>query len=274
MTIPARTPGSLIPVRDVPNLRDLGGWPTTDGRTVRYGRVYRSTDLTRIRPTSLADLGLRTVLDLRTEGERTTAPDRPVPGAELVTADVLADSRRALPADIPRLLADPQALQAALSAVGPSGRTPAELIADTYRDLVRSDAARTGYRQWLDLVAEDDAAPLLVHCTTGKDRTGWAAALLLLALGVPRETVEQEYLLTNRDLLPTFEPLLRPFAEDGGDRSLLEAVLGVDLRYLHAALDEVDTRYGSIEGYLTDGLVLDAAVQQRLRDLLLEPAVG
>lgn len=270
MTSAERTPGASIAVRDVPNLRDLGGWTTTEGRTVRYGVVYRSTDLSRIRPTSLSALDLRTVVDLRTAAERGSAPDRTVEGATEVVADVLADSQQALPANIPQLLADPQALAAALSSAGPNGVSVADMISETYRDLVRLDSARAGYRELLQLLSEDSASPLLFHCTTGKDRTGWGAAVLLLLFGVAEDDVEREYLLTNTQLLPTFEPLLRPFAESGGDRKLLEAVLGVDPRYLHAALDEMRTLYGSVENYVAEGLGLDLTAQQQLRNRLLD----
>uniref|UniRef100_UPI0025B8139D tyrosine-protein phosphatase n=1 Tax=Brevibacterium sp. TaxID=1701 RepID=UPI0025B8139D len=108
----------------------------------------------------------------------------------------------------------------------------------------------------------------LFHCTTGKDRTGWAAAAALLLLGVDEEDVFADYLLTNRDLLPAFQGLFEQFTAAGGDPEILKPVLGVDPSYLHAALDEMRRHFGSIHGYFSDGLGLDAQAQGELRAAL------
>jgi protein-tyrosine phosphatase len=113
--------------------------------------------------------------------------------------------------------------------------------------------------------------PALFHCTTGKDRTGWAAAALLLFLGVPQGAVLADYLLSGPRLAPVVRPLIDTFAARGGDPELLRPLLEVRPAYLGAALDEVDRRFGSIEGYFAEGLGLDAATRSTLRDRLVAP---
>jgi protein-tyrosine phosphatase len=260
--------GSPIPIASVPNLRDLGGWPTTDGRRVRRGRVLRSVDLSRMQDADvpgLAGLGIRTVYDLRTEVERAVAPDRPVPGVEAVVAiDVLGESIGSLAGHMSQVLANP-----AIAAELLGGRQARDLFLQTYRDIVTAGHARVAYRQlFVDLTTQP--MPCLIHCTTGKDRTGWAAASLLLLLGVHPDDVMAEYLLTNEQLLPALGPLFARFEAAGGPPDLLRPVLGVEPAYLEAALAEMVDQFGSVEGYFEVGLGIDGPGQAALRAALLE----
>jgi protein-tyrosine phosphatase len=238
-----------------PNLRDVGGWPTRDGRVVVSGALYRSTDLSRLSGADLPALdalGIRSVYDLRTPGEREVAPDRLPPGAEYHALDVLADSTMAVPASLMALLADPPAATEALTGARVRG-----LFDSAYREIVGLPSARAAYRALFTDLAVAERRPALVHCTTGKDRTGWAVAALLLLLGVPDEEVMAEYLLTNDLLLPALEPVFDQFRDAGGDPAVLVGVFGVDREYLEVGLDEMTRRYASIEGYFADGLGLD-----------------
>ena len=260
-------PGSLIPMASVANLRDLGGWPTTGGGRVRFGLLYRSTELSRLSgddEAALARLGVRTVFDLRTGAERSASPDRVPPGATHLVADVLADSTDAAPAALAEVLTDPAAAQRLLG----DGRA-AELFARAYREIVSLPSALAAYRLLVTEIAREPRRPALFHCTTGKDRTGWAAASVLLLLGVSEEDVLRDYEYTNRDLLPALAPLMERFRSAGGDPELLRPVLDFDRAYLQAALDEMRTRFGSVEGYFADGLGVDAAVRDALRSALV-----
>ena len=111
---------------------------------------------------------------------------------------------------------------------------------------------------------------MLFHCATGKDRTGWATAALFLLLGVPEDSVLEEYLLTNTDLLPTLQHWLDAFRDNGGDPDLLLPILGVQPSYLEAALEEVRREYGGIEEYFTEGLGLSPATVATLRKQLVD----
>ena len=260
-------PGASIAVASLPNLRELGGWPAAGGR-VRRGLLYRSTELGKLTDADLEQvgrLGLRRVYDFRTEAERTAEPDRVPAGAEYVVVDVLADAPGAGPAQLLAVLGDPPKAAEMLS----GGKAEA-MFEHGYRQLVGLDSALAGYNRFFSDIAEEPNRPALYHCTTGKDRTGWASAALLMLLGVSEDDVLREYLLTNEQLVPALQPILDQFAANGGDPGILLPVIGVEQGYLAAALDEMHTRYGTIEGYFTDGLGLGPDVQAALRDALIE----
>lgn len=271
MTDNVSSPGASLGLVSVPNLRDLGGWSATEGR-VRRGVLYRSTELHELvgpDVAALEALGLRTIYDLRTEAERVDRPDRVPGGVGEVGLDVLADLAGTAGADaaqLPTLLADPTRMSAMLADADPTS-----LLTGTYRDLVRLPSALRSYRSMFAELADDGVTPALFHCTTGKDRTGWAAAVLLLLLGVSEVDVRREYLLTNEQLLPSLQPLLDRFAAGGGDPTMLEPLLGVRSEYLDAALSEMLHLFGDVPGYFSDGLGLDASMQRRLQTTLLEP---
>jgi protein-tyrosine phosphatase len=266
----ATRPGASLDLPSAPNLRDVGGWPTRDGRVVVAGALFRSTDLSRLSGAdlpALGALGIRSVYDLRTPGEREVAPDLLPPGAEYHALDVLADSTMAVPASLMALLADPPAATEALT-----GARVGALFDSAYREIVGLPSARAAYRALFSDLAVAERRPALVHCTTGKDRTGWAVAALLLLLGVPDEVVMAEYLLTNDLLLPALEPVFDQFRDAGGDPAVLVGVFGVDRAYLAAGLDEMRHRYGSIEGYFSQGLSLDPPTIDSLRGAFTEPS--
>jgi protein-tyrosine phosphatase len=110
-----------------------------------------------------------------------------------------------------------------------------------------------------------------VHCSYGKDRTGWAIAALLTLLGVPEKDVIENYLQSNENVLPAYQRAIDQFAKSGGDPAVAKIIVGVRAEYLKAGLDEVKTRYGSIEGYFSKALEIDAAGQQKLRERFLGP---
>lgn len=258
---------TAIPATSVANLRDLGGTPLAGGRTVRSGLVFRAGALDRFDPAgdpAVAGLGLRTVVDLRTDAERAERPDRLPDGARLVVADALADavSAHGAPpaARLRRVLADPVAAEQHLG--GGRARTVFE---DLYRGLVTSASARAAYGTLLRELAADGAGPLLFHCTAGKDRTGWGATVLLSLLGAEREVVEREYLAVNAAVRQAFAPLVEGFTAQGGDPEVALAVIGVVPEYLAAGLEEVASRYGSMEAYARDGLGVDDEALGRLR---------
>jgi len=251
-------------------MRDLGGWPTREGGSVRWGLIYRSTQLGQLAGsdmTTFAALGIRTVYDLRTEQERTQQPDRLPPCTEYVILDVLSDSEDAAPAQLFLVMTNPAAAEEMLG-----GRKGLRLFETGYREIVGLPSAAAGYRRLFLELTSDAHRPALFHCTTGKDRTGWAAAALLMLLGVSSDLVMREYLLTNDELLPAEQPAIDRFRAMGGDPALIRPCVAVAPEYLEAALDEMQQRYGTIEGYFSEALGIDERLQQELRDILTEDA--
>ena len=261
--------GSRPPeIATLPNLRDLGGHRTADGGRLRPGVLYRSVDLSRLDDVglrALAGLGIRTVYDLRTAQECSDRPDRLPAGARRVELDVLADAEEDAPARLPEILKDPTLAEEVFG----GGRTERR-FETAYRGIVSLPSARRSYRALFRGLAEAAGEPALFHCTTGKHRTGWAAASLLLVLGVDHDDVVEDYLRTNRDLLPALRPLFDRFARAGGDPDLLVPALGVKEQYLETALDEARSRYGGIRGYFREGLGLAEEELEALRGVLLE----
>jgi protein-tyrosine phosphatase len=262
------TVGAGIPIPSVPNLRDIGGYPAAEGARVRTGVVYRSTDLGRVADGDVAALdalGITTVFDLRTESERELLPDRAPSGAKEVALDVLADTDpSAAPAMMQHILTDPKVAEQLLG----TGDTN-EFLLKVYGEFVTLPSAVSSYRMLFTDLARAEGAPALIHCTTGKDRTGWASASLLLFLGVSEEDAFADYLLTNEQLLPSFEPVFDKFRAAGGNPDLLLPILGVRRPYLEAAIEQVRSGFGDFEGYFADGLGISAADRDALRTNLL-----
>jgi protein-tyrosine phosphatase len=228
------------------------------------GRVYRSGQIDQLgdldRRTLAAD-HVRLVCDLRTDEERARGPDRLPSGAEPLVADVLGGS------EVVATTRDVFADSGKERAVMANGAGRRFMIA-VYRQLVSSPAARGAYHALFTRLADPAALPGVFHCSGGKDRTGWAAAVLLTMLGVPRPAVVEDFLLSNTYLRARTAARLSHLGP-GVDPTLLEPLLVVDPGYLNAAFDEVQQRYGSFDRYLHEGLGLDDAALAALRAELL-----
>jgi protein-tyrosine phosphatase len=134
------------------------------------------------------------------------------------------------------------------------------------RNFVSLPSALDAYRAfYLDLIDETRTGAALFHCTTGKDRTGWAATSFLLLLGADEADVRADYLETNTDLAPMTEPILDFAASKGVDGELLRPLLGVRDSYFDATLDEMRTQFGAVEDYAINGLKLTAEQITALR---------
>ena len=251
----------------IPNFRDVGGHETAGGAPVRAGRLFRSVALDRVSDedlVALERLGLRTIFDLRTREEQARYPDRLPHGATLVSLDVLPDQRAADYGAVAAHLREPES-----HTRGGSASDMERFNVASYRDLVRLGCARAAYHAFFERLA-DGGAPALVHCTGGKDRTGWAVAALLLLLGVDEDAIMADYLASHEAVRARFAPMIDDFVARGGERSVIEAMLSAKPAYLRAAIDTMAQDYGSIESYFSTGLGLDDAVPARLRTAFLE----
>ncbi|MFB7663576.1 tyrosine-protein phosphatase [Kitasatospora sp. NPDC056138] len=254
----------------VRNFRDVGGLPTADGRSVRHGRLFRSGHLARATPddvSALVGLGLRLVIDLRGAAELDVdRADVAVPGASRLT---LALTDPAQGARFYHLLREGDL--AALRAELDGGGGEARMIA-AYRDRVLGRTEEFG--RMLHALTEPGGLPALVHCAAGKDRSGWAVAVVLLALGVPEDVVMADYLRSND---PTqahrFTRADGTVPEPGSELwSLLRPIFEARPAYLRAALTAVRTHWGGPDRYLREGLGLSPDRRAALRELLLTEA--
>lgn len=272
---------TATPAKTVANLRDLGGTQLSGGRSVRPGLVLRAGQLDRLDldvDRAVAALGIGTVIDFRTDVERGEHPDRVPAGARLLIADALADKMTADsgggeggdgPGKIPAaqlkdLLSDPVVAEEHLG-----GGKAQVLFASLYRSLVSSASAQSAYRLLLTELADPQSGPVLFHCTAGKDRTGWGATVVLSLLGADDETLMSEYLSVNPAVRIAFAPMIEGFTAAGGDPEIALALIGVYPSYLEAALEEVNTRYGSMEKYVREGLGICDETVEALRARLI-----
>ncbi len=222
----------LLPVDGAYNLRDMGGYKTVDGKYVKWRTVFRSGDLNTLSSRDLdylTGLNIKSFIDFRDNDEKSAAPDKtpksllhaydlPINGASLINLQSLST------ADAPGLMVQ------------------------AYRTFVR-DMAHV-YRLFFKILMNGESAPLLFHCSAGKDRTGYAALLFLLSLNVPRETVLEDYLLSDRYLQGKYAGLMSA-------HPALVPLMTVNEHYFQAALDIIDGEYGGPEKYLTECLDVD-----------------
>jgi len=264
---PGQSLGIALGIAPVPNLRDVGGYQTADGVTVARGLAYRSDTFN---PMNAGDIGkiervgLKNDYDPRTTAEVKAKPDEIPAGVKWHLLNVLADAKSAAPAELEALMHDPKKANAALG----NGKIEA-LFMEGYREFISLPSAKQSYRTLFQSLADPDKLPGVFHCTTGKDRTGWAAAALLTLLGVPKETVMADYMRTNEYTLPQYQRVIDGFVAAGGERAIAEAIFGVKAEYLQASFDAMLKQYGTIERYFSEGLGIDAASQQALKKLYL-----
>ncbi len=247
-----QNPERLLPLHGATNFRDLGGYAGQGGRPLRWRRLFRSDHLgglTAADHRSLASLGIQRAFDFRGQEERAAQP-----------YDVPGLTQHSLTIE-PSVAQHMQAVVDAGLLLTPARM--ATLMEDLYRRLVNDESAR--FAQWFGHLLRD-ATPLVFHCTAGKDRTGLAAALLLRALGVAPEVVEQDYLLTNQHYRSPAAP------DKGLPAEALQVMWGVRLSFLHAAWQAIDSHHGGLESYLEQRLGLTPAARAQLAVLYLQPA--
>ncbi|WP_327253298.1 tyrosine-protein phosphatase [Streptomyces sp. NBC_01244] len=244
----------LIKLDGTTNFRDAGGYRTTNGQWVKMGEIYRSDALNKLTENDLAKLQrlrVKTVFDLRMESERTTDVDKVPAGARYVVADVFAGS----------------------GSFQTMPKTPDEAVkamVDAEKAMVSGEGGKKAYTQVFEGIERDRNRnrSVLFHCTAGKDRTGWANASLLTALGVPSETVMADYLASNDYRKAANDAILSHLP--ASHAAVYKPLLDVRPEYLNAGYDEVTAKFGSFDAYLKDGLGIDGReLKQLKKDLLV-----
>jgi protein-tyrosine phosphatase len=246
----SESPARHLNLAGASNFRDLGGYIGQDGRLVRWRKIFRSNHLGQLTAADIAvlrQLGVRNAFDFRGKDERGEA----LCGIEEIET-------HSLPVE--------PTVVAALRAIHASGRPATaddalEVMLESYRGYVEHNTPR--FRA-LFMHLLEDRAPLVIHCTAGKDRTGFACALILHTLGVADDVIAEDYLLTNR-----FYRRDPSVSSDLSDE--VRQVLGtVQTSFLAAAFETINGGYGSLDNYLRDGLGIGAPERDGLRERYLE----
>ena len=253
-----------IPVKFSENLRDLGGYKTEDGRALKWGKIYRSDDLHLLTDEDLkylSRLNIKSVVDFRSDEERESEPDRLNPDMTQVLLPI-----KFQPEDL-----DDETLKNLMKNLTFGTLDSSNLLRDFNIVIVKDFA--TEYKKFFRHVIENNAEPIVFHCTAGKDRAGFASAMILTVLGVPREKVIEDYLLTNtyvKDHVDSemLEIELKTFFR--ADTDNLRKINLVEERYIQAAFDTIDSEWGGMDNYISGALGLSEEDILKLKDFYLE----
>ncbi len=257
-----------LPFENMHNFRELGGYRNRDGRTLRWGRIYRSDKISGLNEMDkryLERLQLARVVDFRSDEERHDSPHSLADGST-THIEILPITVEA--AEVDKMVA--------------SLKCETTTCEDMARYLINANFEMIErfthvYRKWMhDLLVEENY-PQVFHCTAGKDRTGLAAALLLSALDVPREVIIEDYLATNHFTAERINDVTHAIHNSSMfqvNEDVIRVLFSVRPQFIQAAFDAIDQAYGNIETYIEIGLGLAESERQQLQQLLLEPVVS
>ena len=264
MEMPTSKEDRFVPIAGSINLRDFGGYRTTDGRRVRRGLLFRCGLMTEIEAHAYDDFGrldIGVICDLRSDEEVETSPtpDHPVFRCRV---------------HIPIWPGSSSRFRKVMRRAGPGKADFAQFMRDITREIVRDHAQ--AYRKLLaELLGAERG--FLLHCSAGKDRTGVGAAIILSILGCDEATIIRDYLVSNRSTALAARArhrMAREMQAQGFEDEMSEAVLhllsGVRAEYLHGAFDEIEASYGGMEAYL-EAIGITRHEKAELRERLLTP---
>lgn len=228
---------SQLPMEGAYNFRDLGGVLSRDGRRVRWGRLFRADDLSSLTDSDLAyleSIPITSVIDFRGIAETRRTPDRLPLGV-----------RFTYPISITQMNLNTDVVQSRLQESNMD-----MYMKGMYRSLVTDPVCVKSYRTFFKILQHRLSAPIVFHCSAGKDRTGMAAALVLYALGVPEKTIMEDYLASRIYLENKYELVMARFPR-------AEAMFTVKKPFLQAGINQIKREYGSVESFLENTLDVD-----------------
>ncbi len=231
----------LIPMENASNFRDLGGIPTKDGRVVKWGKIYRSGKLNKLDSKDLDyfnTLGINTIVDFRDDVEVVKDKTRFPTNREINKIRTpIGDRSGNMQAELRKQIksADQKTFDSE------------KFVADVMREFIDTFAFQ--YQPFLDLVDDLDKAPVLYHCSAGKDRTGLGTAIILGMLGVDREVILDDFMMSNYYRNKDINKTLRKTSFVAKQR-VTQPLVEVKESYLKAAFEAIDNKYGNMENFL------------------------
>ena len=249
-----------LPFTGAHNFRDLGGYKTSDGKTVKWGKVYRSDNLHSLTDEDLKymeRLNIKSVVDFRSDEERNEEPDRLTPDMTPILLPIKFE---------------PEGVTENLTRDLTFGNLDSSNLLRDFNIILIKEFTEE-YKQFFRHIVNNGGEPFVLHCTAGKDRAGFGSAMILTVLGVPREKIIEDYLKTNK------------YVSDHVDRKLLETELKtffradsdnlrkinlVEERYIQAAFDTIDSHWGGMDRYISEGLNLTEEDIEKIRNYYLE----
>ncbi|MHA7581827.1 tyrosine-protein phosphatase [Paenibacillus vandeheii] len=265
----------VIPFEGTHNFRDIGGYRTADGRKVKYGLFYRSDELGGLSEQDLVSfqaLNIKTIFDYRDDYEAQKKPDPVIAGLKNIRISAIK-ADQASQINMPGNAEDRDRKSHIIVDLVKTGffkQFRAEtMMMELYTKLPINNPS---YKQLMEIIQHSDSLGLLHHCTAGKDRTGVGAALILLALGVPEETIMEDYLLTNETMQAFNSNLLKQLADHVNEEELqnINQMLGVKEEYMEAVFGSIKKMYGNVDIYLAEEFGLTKQKREALQSMCLE----
>lgn len=266
--------GQTLGLTGVQNARELGGYVTESGRAIKKGILLRSGKLENAteadRKKLIDEYHLKTVIDFRTATEIQSAPNPVIEGIENVEIRVLdenSESGTRTTAVLKNGNTDP--IDYVMKAVE-AGLVSREM----YVKIADSEAGKKGLAEFFRILLDNrEGETILFHCTSGKDRTGVAAALVLSALGVDEETILEDFELTNEFLADQIAYVSAEVRKRTDDPEMIDTVIattGVDREFMEILLNHLKDTYGSVSEYITRELGVSEEELEILREIYLE----
>lgn len=263
-----------IPLEGIFNTRDLGGMETSDGRKIKPRSLIRSGELFNLTENDKQTLTdrykLKKVVDFRTGAERSEKPDPILDNVQYIWAPIMSEeamgithdeeSERDVIAELFRYLQENQI-------------TLVDYMAGIYKILLSTDQAQREYSRFFRELLSNESGSVLWHCSAGKDRVGVGTALLLTALGIPKDVIIEDYLMTNTFTNTEYENAVKFLKSQNADEAVIngiEGVFKVRESYITASLSYVEENYGSVDEYINKALGITQNEISDLRNMYLE----
>lgn len=255
--------GQRIMLKGAPNTRDLGGYETKDGRVVKSHKLIRSGALYHLtekdKEILTKEFEVKTDVDFRSRMEADQKPDPQLPGVRYEHIPIIDEAAAGITRENVNGLED--MILKASDYILNSDKAAGDFMKKTYWDLVTNEFSIAQYRKFFEVISREEQGAVLWHCSVGKDRAGVGTVLVLLALGVPRETILEDYLLTNQFLKEETQQLVEAVAKVHNHPELLKVaaeINGVCRDYLDTVFQALDENWGSADQFLEEKLGLTA----------------
>ena len=268
-----------LPLNNLYNCRDMGGYLTADGHLTHWGKVFRSDALHQIDEAGQAyieRMGVKRIIDFRSPEEIAKDPNKQISTSETFNFNPHADVAQQASTQSVSKKDEDKIAQLEEMVKTEAGRTQLiknrNVMIKQMEQLVIGSNAIKAYKHFFKTLLEEDATPMIFHCQGGKDRTGWAAALFLGALGVEKEQIYQDYLLTDKMNAPRNAKrmaIYKKYTENEDVLAFLASLQQTRVDYLDGAYKTVEERYGTMLNYLKEVLEVDVEQLMNLRNKYL-----
>lgn len=263
-----------IPLEGIFNTRDLGGMETADGKKIKSRRLIRSGELFNISENDKSVLteqyNLKKVVDFRTGAERSEKPDPTLENVQYIWAPIMSEEAMGITHDEE---SERDVIAELFSYLQENQITLVDYMTGIYIILLSTQQAQREYSRFFRELLSNENGSVLWHCSAGKDRVGVGTALLLTALGVPREVIIEDYLMTNTFTNSEYENAVKFLKSQNADETVIngiEGVFKVRESYIMASLKYIEENYGSVNEYINKALGITKDEITDLRNMYLE----